>query len=182
MLWDLSAEAYRAIVSWAAATPPWVHASALVATQGLLALLVALTLLSWWRAGRRPAQLVPLLAGVLGWVLAGLVKDVFQQPRPCASALLDTIEACADVSRWSLPSGHSAAAAALAVALALQWRRIAVLAAVLAVLAGFTRVFIGVHYPHDVLAGFTVGAVVAVVCTRLGARARTRGTTAPDAR
>ncbi|MDA3649169.1 phosphatase PAP2 family protein [Saccharopolyspora indica] len=182
MLIDLSADWYRAIASWAAGTPVWAHHVALFATQGLLGVLAALTVLSWWRAGRRPQLLVPLLAGALGWVLADLVKEVFQQPRPCHAMPIETVRACAEVSVWSLPSGHSTAAAALAVALALQWRRIAALALAIAVLEGFSRIFIGVHYPHDVLAGFILGAVLAVVCTRLGWRARSRGTPAPDAR
>ncbi|MBF6508110.1 phosphatase PAP2 family protein [Saccharopolyspora hirsuta] len=182
MLIDLSADWYRAIASWAAGTPPWVHQISLFATQALLAVLAALTLLSWWRAERRPAHLIPLLAGALGWVCAELLKDWIQQPRPCRVMPIETIKACAEVSTWSLPSSHSAAAAALAVALALQWRRIAPLAAAIAVLEGFTRIFIGVHYPHDVLAGFILGAVLAVVCTWPGSRARSRGTTAPDAR
>ncbi|MDA3627425.1 phosphatase PAP2 family protein [Saccharopolyspora sp. WRP15-2] len=179
---DLSADLYRAIASWADATPLWAHHIALLATQALLAGLAALTLLSWWRAERRAAHLIPLLAGVLAWVLAELLKDVIRQPRPCRTIPIDTIKACAEVSTWSLPSSHSAAAAAFAVALVLQWRRIAPLAATLAVLEGFTRIVIGVHYPHDVLAGFILGAVLAVVCTRLGSRARSRGTTAPGAR
>ncbi|RKT84822.1 undecaprenyl-diphosphatase [Saccharopolyspora antimicrobica] len=181
MLIDLSADWYRAIVSWAAGTPLWVHHVVLFATQALLGVLAALTVLSWWRAGHRPQHLIPLLAGALGWVLAGLIKDVFQQPRPCNAMPIETIRACAEVSVWSLPSGHSTAAAALAVALALQWRRIALPVFAIAVLEGFTRIFIGVHYPHDVLAGFILGAVVAVVCTRLGWRARSRGTPAPGA-
>ncbi|MER7013199.1 phosphatase PAP2 family protein [Saccharopolyspora sp. NPDC000359] len=182
MLTDLSADWYRAIASWAASAPPWLHQVALVATQALLAVLAALTLLSWWRAERRPAHLVPLLSGGLAYVSAGLVKHWFQQPRPCSAMPVETIKACAEVSTFSLPSGHSAAAAGFAVALALQWRRIALLVAAIAVLEGFTRIFIGVHYPHDVLAGFILGGVLAVVCTRLGARGRTRGTSVPDAR
>lgn len=181
MLIDLSADLYRAIASWAVGTPLWAHHVALFATQGLLGALAALTVLSWWRA-RRPEHLIPLLAGAVGWVLADLVKEVFQQPRPCRAMPIETIRECAEVSVWSLPSGHSTAAAALAVALALQWRRIALLALTIAALEGFTRIFIGVHYPHDVLAGFILGAVLAVVCTRLGWRVRSRGTPAPDAR
>lgn len=182
MLIDLSADWYRAIASWAAGTPLWAHHVALFATQALLIGLAALTVLLWWRAERRWEHLIPLLAGALGWVLADLIKEVFRQPRPCHAMPIETIRACTDVGVWSLPSGHSTAAAAVAVALALQWRRIAALALTIAALEGFTRIFIGVHYPHDVLAGFILGGVLAVVCTRLGWRVRSRGTTAPDAR
>ncbi|WP_010312223.1 phosphatase PAP2 family protein [Saccharopolyspora spinosa] len=71
-----------------------------------------------------------------------------------------TVENCADVSIWSLPSGHSATAAAVAVALAMLWRRITAIVVLLALLEGFSRIFVGVHYPHDVLAGYLLGAVL----------------------
>ena len=70
---------------------------------------------------------------------------------------------CPEHDDWSLPSNHSAIAAAFAVALAAQWRKITSLVVLLALLEGFSRVFIGVHYPHDVLLGFFVGGMVAAV-------------------
>src|SRR5690606_41665819 len=78
--------------------------------------------------------------------------------------LLDEVLAqCPEHDDWSLPSNHSAIAAAFAVALAAQWRKITSLVVLLALLEGFSRVFIGVHYPHDVLLGFFVGGMVAAV-------------------
>ncbi|WP_190820421.1 phosphatase PAP2 family protein [Saccharopolyspora pogona] len=165
-LLELSAEWYRAIAEWAISTPHWVHAFALFRTQALLAVFALLTLVAWWRADRRLAVLVaPLLAGGAAWVAAGLVKDVFQQDRPCRAMTIPggTIENCADVSIWSLPSGHSATAAAFAVALAMLWHRITAIAVLLALVEGFSRIFIGVHYPHDVLAGYLLGAVLGAV-------------------
>ncbi|PKW13104.1 phosphatase PAP2 family protein [Saccharopolyspora spinosa] len=162
-LLELSAEWYLAIAEWATSTPHWVHALALFGTQALLAVFALLTLVAWWRADRRLAVLVaPLLAGGAAWVAAGLVKDVFQQDRPCRAMTIPggTVENCADVSIWSLPSGHSATAAAVAVALAMLWRRITAIVVLLALLEGFSRIFVGVHYPHDVLAGYLLGAVL----------------------
>lgn len=49
-------------------------------------------------------------------------------------------------------------------------RRLGVVALPVAALGAFSRVFVGVHYPHDVIAGVLFGALVAVVATPLLAR------------
>ncbi|MEU6895872.1 phosphatase PAP2 family protein, partial [Streptomyces sp. NPDC046557] len=64
---------------------------------------------------------------------------------------------------WSFPSNHSALAAAAAVALLYVSRRLGAAALAAAVLMAASRVWVGVHYPHDALAGFLVGALVAAV-------------------
>jgi membrane-associated phospholipid phosphatase len=177
-LLELSEAWYRGIAGWAASTPEWVHALALFGTQALLAVFGALTLLAWWRVDRRlPVLVVPPLAAVASWALSEVIKDLVQQLRPCRALTMvgGTIADCADVSRWSLPSSHSAAAAAFAVALAMLWRRSTALVVFLALLEGFSRIFIGVHYPHDVIGGFALGASVAaglVLATRLARAGR----------
>ncbi|MCC5697916.1 phosphatase PAP2 family protein, partial [Klebsiella pneumoniae] len=72
---------------------------------------------------------------------------------PGAGPADEVLAQCPEHDDWSLPSNHSAIAAAFAVALAAQWRKITSLVVLLALLEGFSRVFIGVHYPHDVLLG-----------------------------
>ena len=61
----------------------------------------------------------------------------------------------------SFPSGHSASAAAFAVGAALELPKAAVPLGALAGAVGFSRVYTGVHYPGDVVAGFALGAAVA---------------------
>jgi undecaprenyl-diphosphatase len=62
---------------------------------------------------------------------------------------------------WSFPSNHAAIAAAAAMALLFVSRRLAVVAIVAAPAMGASRVWVGAHYPHDVLAGLAAGALVA---------------------
>jgi len=62
---------------------------------------------------------------------------------------------------FSFPSDHATAAGAVAVGLLLTNRRWGIVAAVLAIVMAFTRVYVGAHYPGDVLAGLALGGVVA---------------------
>ncbi|VAV91102.1 hypothetical protein MNBD_ALPHA05-19 [hydrothermal vent metagenome] len=104
-----------------------------------------------------------LLAVVIGeTVITGLLKDFFGRVRP------DFLPHLTPASSESFPSGHSASAAAiyltfgLAIANELKQRaaRRYTLGAslVLVFLIGASRVFLGVHYPTDVIAGWCIGA------------------------
>lgn len=62
---------------------------------------------------------------------------------------------------FSFPSDHATAAGAVAVGLLFANRRWGIVASVLAVLMAFTRVYVGAHYPGDVLAGLALGGIVA---------------------
>src|SRR3954469_22719488 len=64
---------------------------------------------------------------------------------------------------FSFPSDHATVAGAVAVGLLFANRRWGIVAAALAVLMAFTRVYVGAHYPADVLAGLTLGGLVAAL-------------------
>ncbi len=66
---------------------------------------------------------------------------------------------------WSFPSNHAAIAAAAAVALLFVSRLLGAVAGVAAVAMAGSRVWVGLHYPHDVLAGVLVGGLVAWAAT-----------------
>ncbi len=103
-----------------------------------------------------------LLAVVIGeTVITGMLKEFFGRVRP------DFLPHLIPASNKSFPSGHSASAAAvyltfgLAIANVVKQRAIRRYALgaslVLVFLIGASRVFLGVHYPSDVLAGWSVG-------------------------
>jgi membrane-associated phospholipid phosphatase len=81
---------------------------------------------------------------------------------------------CPATGDWSFPSNHATIAGAAAVTLALTRRALVWLTAPLALVMAFSRVFVGVHYPHDVAAGLVFGALVAMTAVRLATRPATR--------
>lgn len=131
-----------------------------------LALFALLMLASWWRSrSAGPARTAMALCAPLVVVAAYLVNDVvkslFHEQRPCQILHAVTVEACPALGDWSFPSNHAAIAAAAAVAIWLTDRRLGAIAVPAALLMAASRVWIGVHYPHDVLIGLVTGALVA---------------------
>ncbi|MGW0804932.1 phosphatase PAP2 family protein [Nonomuraea sp. NPDC002799] len=156
---------YRDIVGFALTTPGWLHTLAEVGTDAGLLLFVALFGVAALKAWRAPARdLAIVIAGpagvVLAYVLSEVVKIVVREDRPCRGGIA-TIAACPPLDDWSFPSNHSVIAAGAAATLVLAWRSLAWLVLPLAALMAFSRVFVGVHYPHDVAAGFLFGLVLA---------------------
>ena len=75
------------------------------------------------------------------------LKNVFARNRPLGAFLTD----------YSFPSGHATVAWALAVVLAAKEPRVKYLFYLLALLISLSRIYLGVHYPADVIAGMLVG-------------------------
>ncbi|MFK8910509.1 phosphatase PAP2 family protein [Streptomyces sp. YS-3] len=141
-----------------------------------LGLFAVLMVLAWWRArpaggARLAAALAAPLVVVAAFAVNDLAKAAVHEQRPCQSLHVMTVEACPALGDWSFPSNHAAIAAAAAVALLLGDRLLGAIAVPAALLMAASRVWIGAHYPHDVLAGLAVGAVVALVLTLLARRA-----------
>ncbi len=64
---------------------------------------------------------------------------------------------------WSFPSGHTSSSFAFATAVAANNKKIGVAAYVLAALIGFSRIYLGVHYFTDVLAGAVLGVIYGLI-------------------
>jgi membrane-associated phospholipid phosphatase len=107
---------------------------------------------------------------VVAFAAAEVVKKIVGEVRPCRSmphAYL--VDACPAPSDYAFPSGHTTVAAATVAALFLLDRRLSAVAAVFAVVEGFTRVYVGAHYPHDVL-GSAILALPIAYLTSLALR------------
>ena len=182
---------YVEVAGWTSDAPPWVHHAVELVSEGGLVLLAAtwagIALAHWRSRRRRPVVAATGAAVVVAYALSELLKLVHDQPRPCATVTaVRAVAECPGAGDWSLPSNHATIAAALGTAVVLLAPRLwaAVLAVVLAV--GLSRVALGLHYPHDVLDGLSVGSgVVALVgfgaglASRAASRRSARASTQP---
>jgi len=163
--------------------PAWVEESFRdftgVGGVAVLGLLTAATLGYLWLQGMRRAALYVLLAIGGGLLVSLALKAGFHRPRP------DLISHGSMVYTASFPSGHSMLSAIVYLTggamLALVHRRRAVRlyilgCAVLAtVLVGVSRVYLGVHWPTDVVAGWAGGAAWAALCWLIARQLQARG-------
>lgn len=152
--------------------PRWVEEAArdVTALGGYAVLtLVVGAVLGYLAFGRHyPAALLVLAATVGGGALSLVLKGTFARPRP------DLVPHLSLVSTSSFPSGHAMLSAVvyltlgalLARLVAGLWAKLyfAGVAAVLTGLVGASRVYLGVHYPADVAAGWAAGLAWAVAC------------------
>ncbi len=116
---------------------------------------------------RRAGALILLsliAATLLGEVL---IKNIVCRPRPFQYISSGFPLLIPPPSGYSFPSGHTCASFAAATALFLQHKRQGALCFLLAALIGFSRVFLWVHFPSDVLAGALLGALTGVSVTLL---------------
>lgn len=108
------------------------------------------------------------LALLMGLILCNLtLKPLIQRPRPYV--FFDHIAAylSSGESDFSFPSGHTIASFEAATALVLKNKKLGIPAMILAVLIAFSRLYLCVHYPTDVLASVVLGVGLALLATFL---------------
>jgi undecaprenyl-diphosphatase len=166
----------RDIFAWVVEhrTPPldWLFVALSAAGTGGLLWIGLAALLA--HLARRPVFSTVVITAATVWsadLLAGVLKRIVDRDRPYV--LLPEAE---PLLRWdvsaSFPSGHAATSAAGAVIVAYLIGRRAWSLAVLAAAVSYSRVYIGVHYPLDVLVGAALGTAVALVAVVLVRRLR----------
>ena len=97
---------------------------------------------------------------ILSHLVVQLVKRTVSRPRPANTLACATL--IVEPDRFSFPSGHSAAAMAVAFGYALAFPSLSAPLIAIALLVGASRVFLGVHYPGDVLVGQLIAVVTGI--------------------
>ena len=146
----------------------WLHGfMVFMAKYGIVFLAIAL-LVGWW-LGRRENS--PRKVAIAVWsALAALVALALVQPisnaareqRPFVNHP-EVHKLIAHAADYGFPSDHATAAGAVAAGLLFLSWRLGVVTTLIALLIAFSLVYVGVHFPQDVLAGLALGAVVAVI-------------------
>jgi undecaprenyl-diphosphatase len=142
-----------------------------IGEYGLLFAMVLLVLWGWWGVRRRGGENAASSVAALVWapLAAGIavlvnvpIRGFVERPRPFVDH--DGLEVLVDgKDDFSFVSDHATLTMAVAVALFVANRRLGLIGIGLALLEGFCRVYMGVHYPTDVVGGFALGTAVALL-------------------
>ena len=152
--------------------PPWLQEAARDVTS--LGSIIVLLIITFAVAGylflaRKPGVAWLMLIAVFGGlVLNNFLKFVFARPRP------DVVSHAPRVFTTSFPSGHATLSAITYLTIAALLARaypspildlyFMLLAALLTVLIGLSRIYLGVHFPTDILGGWCIGTAWAIGC------------------
>ncbi len=118
---------------------------------------VGVSLIVWGGRKGRLLVVMALLLLVVSDAVTEQLKLLFQRPRPCLA--LETVRLLVGCSEnnFSFPSGHASNITAQALLFAFFYRPVAVPLFLVAGAVGYSRVYVGVHYPIDVVGGIFVG-------------------------
>ena len=128
---------------------------------------IAIVLLVFWNINKQKG--FALYMNVLTSVLVmGILKAVVRAPRPFV--VLEEIagKRMETATGYSFPSGHTTTAASFytSIALLLKKRICSIIAAIMIVLVGVSRLYLGVHWPNDVFAGLLIGVSISFLLYR----------------
>jgi undecaprenyl-diphosphatase len=144
-----------------------------LSTIGLTYILLFVGPILWWRKHRELGFDVVVLIIISDIVVGGL-KLLFMRERPFdVLTNVHTISwmPLASADSYSMPSGHASRAFAMAALIALGTRhRVGLSLLVLATLVGLSRIYLGLHWPSDVLAGALLGVLLALIMHWVGKR------------
>ncbi len=118
-----------------------------------------------WLMKRGDLAAYVLVAIVMEVLIVTFMKETILRPRPYDA--IANIGWLYSQNSWSFPSGHAAGAFALCTVIGLKVRRTLPLMALIALMVAFSRVYIGVHYPLDVIAGSLIGILIGLFVVNL---------------
>lgn len=139
----------------------WVFITSL-ADKGWFWILISVILLFFKKT--RVVGVTAIFALIFNHVLTNMVlKDLIGRPRPYVIST-EIVTLIKHLSSYSFPSGHTSSSFAAAfVLLRMLPKKAGIPAIILAAMIGFSRMYVGVHYPTDVLGGIAVGLLCSIL-------------------
>lgn len=128
--------------------------------KGFFWILLGLMLIAAGKQYRRWGIVMLLSLAITAFVTNLAIKPFFARPRPFDTLMFDIL--IAPPHDFSFPSGHTSAAVSVAVTALFINRKIGIGMLIFAILMAFSRMYLGVHYLTDVLAGAAIGALVSI--------------------
>lgn len=139
--------------------------SDIVGSGGWIWVIIALTLICF--KNTRAVGLTMALAMLLGVMIGnGVLKNLIARPRPCWRN--EDILLLAKVpTDYSFPSGHTLVSFEAATGIFFANKKWGIPALILASAIGFSRIYLGVHYVTDVLAGVIIGVLLTILARKV---------------
>ena len=157
---------------------PWLDTLFLMITQTGGSILIVFPVLGMliylWRRSEKITAVLYLVAVITFPLVSLVVKNEFARPRQAIFPPL-VVE-----HTYSFPSGHSLTAVAVyGLAAVLLWQRghpiLAIISGIWVFLVGLSRVYLGAHYPSDVLSSFAAGTIMLIVVWFIDKQLKARG-------
>ena len=129
--------------------------------------LISIISIIYWALDKKFGEYIAysVLTSVL---LNNAIKDIFKMKRPIGEEGIRTLRE-ETATGYSFPSGHTQGASSFygAMAIYLKKRVMYIIATVMIILIGFSRLYLGVHYPKDVIVGGVLGVLTSLICYKL---------------
>jgi len=120
----------------------------------------------FWRRDKRRTAAILLISLLATIGLVELLKDLINRPRP--QEVLNGIFIMGQIGLgFSFPSGHAATAFVLASVFSSAYKRFTVALFILATSVGISRIYLGFHYPSDVIVGAAIGTTVTYIVSKI---------------
>lgn len=130
-------------------------------------ILISIISVIYWALDKKFGEYIAysVLTSVL---LNNMVKDIFKMKRPIGEEGIRTLRKHT-ATGYSFPSGHTQSASSFygAIAIYLKKKTMYIITIVMIILIGFSRLYLGVHYPKDVIVGAILGVSTSYVCYKL---------------
>ena len=139
----------------------------LITMCGEQIVLISIISIIYWALDKKFGEYIAY--SVLTSVLVNnAIKDIFKLKRPIGEEGIRTLRE-ETATGYSFPSGHTQSSASFygAMAIYLKKKAMYIIATIMIILIGFSRLYLGVHYPKDVIVGGILGVLTSLICYKL---------------